>query len=242
MRTWIVLATMAVVFAAKDEIETLNISSEPEHLTVETFDKFVVDRETNSLRGDKPWFIKFYAPWCGHCQRLEPVWQELFEKHGQAVNIAKVDCTKEKSKELCHQFGIRGYPSLKFFVDDQIYTYKGPRNIEHLSDFAVKGEYGKHEEDSSEPLPRRLEGWEKFQKETKDFLNQLCVGIDHMFEKMKMDFIPPFARYGVIMLFVASPCMAVCFMLFIDEEESNEPTEKPAVQSEGSKKKRDKIE
>jgi hypothetical protein len=60
------------------------------------------------------------------------------------------------------QFGIKGYPSLKLLVENTVITYKGPRIIEHLTDFAIKGEYGEHKEDRSEPLPRRLEGWEKF--------------------------------------------------------------------------------
>jgi thiol-disulfide isomerase/thioredoxin len=63
------------------------------HLNTEDFDKLVVDRESNKLIGDKPWFLKFYAPWCGHCKSLEPTWQELFDKYGTQVNIAKVDCT-----------------------------------------------------------------------------------------------------------------------------------------------------
>ena len=61
-------------------------------LTAETFPTTVFDGE--NLIGDKPWIIKFYAPWCGLCKKLAPIWEE-YSTVQDAVNVGSVDCTTE---------------------------------------------------------------------------------------------------------------------------------------------------
>lgn len=100
-------------------------------------------------------FIKFYAPWCGHCQKLAPAWEELakaFEKDEQ-VKIAKVDCTQHQS--VCQEYEIKGYPTLAYFrAGRKVETYKGARTLSELKEFVTttKGEAGKAEvEDGKVP-------------------------------------------------------------------------------------------
>ena len=103
--------------------------------------------------------------------------------------------------------------------DDTAYNYRGARSFEKLADFSVKEGYLQSEAEHVEKIPRRLEGMERFQKETKSFLKQASRGIDELFIKIRLSFIPEVVRYMIVGLLVISPCFAVCWMIFLDDDE-----------------------
>ncbi|KAL5611623.1 hypothetical protein BROUX41_000794 [Berkeleyomyces rouxiae] len=121
LRTFVVSALVAVATAKSAVI----------NLAPSNFDDVV-------LKSGKPTLVKFFAPWCGHCKTLAPVYEELasgYEHANDKVQIAKVDADAERA--LGKRFGIQGFPTLKWFdgVSDTPHDYNGARSLEDLAGF-----------------------------------------------------------------------------------------------------------
>lgn len=87
--------------------------------------------------------VEFYAPWCGHCKQLAPVYERLAKAYAgdEHVVIAKFDCTQPGHKEVAQSFGVTGYPALKWFgrgARDEPEDYTADRDLESLVGFVNK--------------------------------------------------------------------------------------------------------
>jgi len=89
-------------------------------------------------------FIKFLAPWWGHCKKLKPDWDklgDLYNKPDSKALIADVDCTADAGKALCEKYGVEGYPTIKYFdrsTSDLGEKYEDARDYNALKKFVKK--------------------------------------------------------------------------------------------------------
>lgn len=123
----------------------LIVGSEVVTLTSQNFEH-LTQASTGATTGD--WLIKFYAPWCGHCKKLEPIYEQIAEKLKGDVNVGRVDVTA--NRDLGTRFDIKGFPTLILFSKGKLYPYKGRRTIEDISDFC-RGGYQIHEPQEVQP-------------------------------------------------------------------------------------------
>merc|ERR1711978_575496 len=88
-----------------------------------------------ALNAEKDVLVEFYAPWCGHCKQLTPIWDELGEKYKdhETIVIAKMDSTANELEEV----KVQGFPTIKLFKKgtNEIVDYNGDRTVEGFSKF-----------------------------------------------------------------------------------------------------------
>jgi len=114
------VVSTSLVFAA-EHVKVLNNDN---------FDGIALDKSKDVL-------VEFYAPWCGHCKALEPVYEKVAKTFATEKNcvIAKVDADHEK--DLGSRFGISGFPTIKFFPKNnkEGEEYNGGRSEEDFINF-----------------------------------------------------------------------------------------------------------
>ncbi len=66
----------------------------------------------------KPVIIDFWATWCGPCQMIGPIIDELAEEYNGKIIIGKVDI--DSNPELPTKYGVRNIPTILFIKDGEV--------------------------------------------------------------------------------------------------------------------------
>ncbi|EFA76811.1 thioredoxin fold domain-containing protein [Heterostelium album PN500] len=102
-----------------------------------TSDVITITASNVQLLKDNNYLVEFFTPWCGFCKKLAPIYEELATKVKGKHNIAKVDCTTDQ--DICQQFQVAGYPTIKYVSQGQVYEYQGAREVEDFEKFLDGG-------------------------------------------------------------------------------------------------------
>ena len=127
--------------------------------------------EEKVLKSDDLWLVEFYAPWCGHCKNLEPIWAEAATELKGKVKLGALDATTHTV--TANRYGIKSFPTIKMFTsgkkDGSADDYEGGRTASDIVNFALE----KLAENAPPPEVVQLTSEEQFKTTCEG--SQLCI-------------------------------------------------------------------
>jgi len=133
----------------------------------------------DELTAGKAAFIKFFAPWCGHCKAMAADWEKLADEwaSSEVGIVAEVDCTIDTNAPICG--GVQGYPTIKYGDPSSLEDYQGGRDYDALSAFAKENLKPVCAPSALENCtPEEKEEIEKFDKLSAEELEKAIAEID----------------------------------------------------------------
>ena len=94
----------------------------------------ITEKNRNLIGGERPIFVKFYSPNCGHCKAMAPDFAEA-STLPKDVDFGGVDCLKED--KICKDYSISGYPTIILFgaKNNTGKEFSGERSVDGFLDF-----------------------------------------------------------------------------------------------------------
>ena len=89
------------------------------------------------VKQDKPVLLDFYADWCGPCQSLMPVVEDIAQEYKDDFEVRKINV--DQFSELAQKFNVRSIPALFIMHGEEVKeSFKGYRSKSELKDILGK--------------------------------------------------------------------------------------------------------
>lgn len=89
--------------------------------------------EAEVVKSDRPVLVDFWAPWCGPCQMMGPIIEELAKDMGDKAKIGKLNV--DENPDTAQKFGIMSIPTILIFKGGQVAKqFIGVQNIDTLKE------------------------------------------------------------------------------------------------------------
>lgn len=96
-----------------------------------------MDKFNEIINGDQLTLVDFYATWCGPCQRMHPVLDQLKEDLGTDIRIIKLDVDKNESLSVAYR--IQSVPTLMLFRKGEVvWRQSGGMSLDNLKSLINK--------------------------------------------------------------------------------------------------------
>ncbi|GAA5820361.1 hypothetical protein JCM3770_002782 [Rhodotorula araucariae] len=124
----VLAATLPLVLAGLEDAQYSTT------LTAQNFDSAIASKSHGSL-------VAFFAPWCGHCKNLEPVWTKIAKafEGDDRCQVAHFNADDADARPIAQKYGVSGYPTIKFLAPPSkgaaVEAYQGPRSEEAFLEF-----------------------------------------------------------------------------------------------------------
>lgn len=74
--------------------------------------------DTVVLKSTVPVVVDFYAPWCGPCRQMAPIFDQVSQEAGDACQMMKVNI--DEDRDLAIKYGVSSIPTLLFFKNGNV--------------------------------------------------------------------------------------------------------------------------